>query len=94
MQPEAVFHGHAEPGQERAREFAEALLGRYSLIAVVEEVRYLPIQALVMRQIGHVTDVLVGTDEDKMVRLREEAASDTDVARLINGGEYQRGGES
>ena len=87
MQPEAVLHAYAEPCQKRASESAEALLGRNRLISMVEEVRYLPFQSLVMWQIGHVTDVMVGTDEDKMVWVREEPANSLhfSAARVLAG---------
>jgi hypothetical protein len=87
MQPEAVLHAYAEPCQKRASESAEALLGRNRLISMVQEVHYLPFQSLVMWQIGYVTDVVVGTDEDKMVWVREELANSLhfSAARILAG---------
>ena len=74
-QPEAVLHAHAEPCQKRASEPAKAVLGRNGPISVVQEVRYLPFQSLVMWQIGHVTDVVMGTYEDKMIRMGKKPAN-------------------
>ena len=35
----------------------------------------LPFQSLVMRQIGHVTDVMVGTDKNEMIGVREKLSN-------------------
>ena len=67
MQSEGVLHRDAEAAQKRASESAEALLGRNRFVSMVQEVRYLPFQSLVMRKIGHVTDVMVGTDKNEMI---------------------------
>lgn len=75
MQSEAVLHGHAEAGQKRASKSAEALLWRNRLISMVQEVRYLPIQSLIMRKIGHVTDVMVGIEKHKVVGVREKSSN-------------------
>ncbi len=74
MQPEAVLHGDAEPGQQRASESAEALLRRNGLVAMMQEIRLLALQLLVMGNIRHVADVVVGPDEDKVVRPGEKLA--------------------
>jgi len=55
--PEAVFDRHVKAGEERAREGTELLLRRDRLVSVVEEVRDLPLQALVMREVRHIADV-------------------------------------
>src|SRR5262249_18007724 len=68
-----------EASQERACEAAEALLRRYGLVAMMQEVRYLPLHAFIVRQVGHVADVMVRADEGDMVGVGEKAAHGFDL---------------
>ena len=79
VKSEAILHRHTKAGEERAREAAELLLWRDSLIPVVEEVRHLALQALVMGKIRHIADVMVWADENEIVRLREKLPDSLDL---------------
>jgi hypothetical protein len=72
MEPVAILDWHADSGEERARESAEPLLRRDCLVAVVQEVRELTPEALVVGNIGRVANVMVGAHEGEMVGLRKE----------------------
>src|ERR1700678_435076 len=90
MEAVTVLDRHAEAREERARKSAELLLWWDCLVTVVEEIRDLMLQALVMGEIiRHVADVMVGAHEHQMVGPREERPDGFDLgsARFLAGAE-------
>jgi hypothetical protein len=71
-EPETVLDRNAKASEERACETAEPLLRRDCPVAVVEKVRKLTLQTIVVSELGHVTNIVVWADENEMVGLREE----------------------
>ena len=57
------------------------------MVSMVQEVRYLLFQSLVMRKIGHVTVVMVGTDKNEMIGVREKLSNSRHfgAARILAG---------
>ena len=84
VKSEAILDRRAKAGEERAREAAELLLRRDRLVPVVEEVRHLPLQALVMGKIRHIANVMVWADENEIVRLREKLPDSLDLGTRRN----------
>jgi hypothetical protein len=82
MESVLVLHRHAEAREESARESAELQLWRDCLVTVVQELRYLTLQAFVVGKIRHVADVMVGTHE--MVGLRQERPDSFDLGSLAS----------
>jgi hypothetical protein len=78
MEPEAVLDRYAEAGKERACQSTELLLRRNRLIAVVQEVRQLAFQKLVMTEARHVADIVMRAYENQVVGLCEEFAHSLD----------------
>jgi hypothetical protein len=92
MESEPVFHRHAEAREERARESAELLLWRDCLVTVVEEIRDLTLQPLIMGETRHVAYVMVGAYEREMIGVREERPGGFDLrsTRFLAGAERSR----
>ena len=84
-QAEAVPHRQAQALQKRNAEVAEALSGRDGWITMVVEFEFLPRKPFVLGQPIRVTDVVMGTYEERVVRIIEKRPDRTDfcIARPL-----------
>ncbi len=88
-QAEAVFDRHAEPGEQAAREAAEALARRNAGIAMVQMLGDLPVLAGLPGGLRGFPDVMMRADEDRMIGIVEEAPDRRDfrLGRHLAGAE-------
>jgi hypothetical protein len=71
-QTEAILHGYAEPGQQRAREAAETLPGRNGVVAMMPILGELSLETPLFDRTPGFPDVMMGTNEDQVIGVVEE----------------------
>jgi hypothetical protein len=71
-QTEAIFDRYAEPSQQGAREAAETLPGRNGVVAMVPMFGDLAFNAILSHRTRSFSDVVMGTNEDQVIRVIEE----------------------
>ncbi len=72
-QTEAVLNRYAEPTQQRPRETPESLSGRDAMVTVVTKFRELEFTVLLYARALRLSDVVMGTNENQVIGMVEEA---------------------